>query len=67
MLKAVYGGGGKGMRVVLEESEFAEKLSSARSEAHKAFGDSSMIVEKFIERPRHIEVQVKQFNILITF
>ncbi|KAK0400278.1 hypothetical protein QR680_003435 [Steinernema hermaphroditum] len=58
MLKAVYGGGGKGMRIALNEEEFAEKLESARSEARKSFGNDDMLVEKFVERPRHVEVQV---------
>lgn len=58
MLKAVYGGGGKGMRIAFNESEFQEKLASARSEAKKSFGNDEMLVEKFIEKPRHIEVQI---------
>uniref|UniRef100_A0A8R1DXQ1 Methylcrotonoyl-CoA carboxylase subunit alpha, mitochondrial n=1 Tax=Caenorhabditis japonica TaxID=281687 RepID=A0A8R1DXQ1_CAEJA len=58
MLKAVYGGGGKGMRIAWSESEFDEKLASARSEAKKSFGNDEMLVEKFVERPRHVEVQV---------
>ncbi|KAJ1356381.1 hypothetical protein KIN20_014087 [Parelaphostrongylus tenuis] len=58
MLKAVYGGGGKGMRIAWSESEFDEKLSSARSEAMKSFGNDEMLVEKFVEKPRHVEVQV---------
>ncbi|CAI4227540.1 unnamed protein product [Auanema sp. JU1783] len=58
MLKAVYGGGGKGMRIAWNEAEFDEKLASARNEAMKSFGNDEMLVEKFVERPRHIEVQV---------
>ncbi|VDL76925.1 unnamed protein product [Nippostrongylus brasiliensis] len=58
MLKAVYGGGGKGMRIAWSEAEFDEKLASARSEAMKSFGNDEMLVEKFVERPRHVEVQV---------
>ncbi|KAK6057987.1 putative methylcrotonoyl-CoA carboxylase, alpha subunit [Cooperia oncophora] len=58
MLKAVYGGGGKGMRIAWSEEEFDEKLASARSEAMKSFGNDEMLVEKFVERPRHVEVQV---------
>ncbi|KIH55761.1 putative methylcrotonoyl-CoA carboxylase, alpha subunit, partial [Ancylostoma duodenale] len=58
MLKAVYGGGGKGMRIAWSASEFDEKLSSARNEAMKSFGNDEMLVEKFVERPRHVEVQV---------
>ncbi|CAI5447653.1 unnamed protein product [Caenorhabditis angaria] len=58
MLKAVYGGGGKGMRIAWNAQEFAEKLASARSEAMKSFGNDEMLVEKFVEKPRHVEVQV---------
>jgi acetyl-CoA carboxylase, biotin carboxylase subunit len=58
MLKAAAGGGGKGMRLVREESEMASAFENARSEAAAAFGDSSVYVEKAIERPRHIEIQV---------
>ncbi|ETN73315.1 Carbamoyl-phosphate synthase L chain, ATP binding domain protein [Necator americanus] len=58
MLKAVYGGGGKGMRIAWSPAEFDEKLSSARNEAMKSFGNDEMLVEKFVERPRHVEVQV---------
>ncbi|CAI2349975.1 unnamed protein product [Caenorhabditis sp. 36 PRJEB53466] len=58
MLKAVYGGGGKGMRIAWSEAEFDEKLASARNEAKKSFGNDEMLVEKFVERPRHVEVQV---------
>ena len=58
MIKAVRGGGGKGMRVALEQKDFIEQLHSARREAIKAFGDDSMLVEKFVSNPRHIEVQV---------
>ena len=56
-LKAVAGGGGKGMRVVRERDDLAAAFRSAASEAQAAFGDGSMYVEKFIDRPRHIEVQ----------
>ncbi|HZA97416.1 MAG TPA: acetyl-CoA carboxylase biotin carboxylase subunit, partial [Gemmatimonadales bacterium] len=58
MVKAAAGGGGKGMRVVAGASGLEGALESARSEAHKAFGDSTVYLEKFIERPRHIEIQV---------
>lgn len=58
MLKAVRGGGGKGMRIVKTESDFDQQLSSARHESTKAFGDCAMIVEKFVEHPRHVEVQI---------
>ena len=58
MLKASLGGGGKGMRIVRSESEFMDALESAKNEARKGFNDDHMIIEKYIERPRHIEVQV---------
>jgi acetyl-CoA carboxylase, biotin carboxylase subunit len=58
MVKAAAGGGGKGMRVVSEPQALAGALDAARSEALKAFGDASIYLEKFIERPRHIEIQV---------
>ena len=58
MLKAAAGGGGKGMRLVQRESEFASALEAARSEAQRAFGDSEVYLEKAIANPRHIEMQV---------
>ncbi|MEO0668609.1 MAG: biotin carboxylase N-terminal domain-containing protein [Pseudomonadota bacterium] len=58
LIKAVAGGGGKGMRVVDAPGGFAEALASARNEARTAFGNSDVLVEKFVARPRHIEVQV---------
>ena len=58
LIKAVAGGGGKGMRLVEEADEFAGALASARSEAANAFGNSDVLVEKFVSKPRHIEVQV---------
>ncbi|HXH62376.1 MAG TPA: biotin carboxylase N-terminal domain-containing protein [Fimbriimonadaceae bacterium] len=58
MLKASAGGGGRGMRVVREEGDFERECRLASEEAEKAFGDGAMMVEKLIERPRHIEVQV---------
>ncbi|HWA83064.1 MAG TPA: biotin carboxylase N-terminal domain-containing protein [Fimbriimonadaceae bacterium] len=58
MLKASAGGGGRGMRVVREPEAFDEELAIASDEALKAFGDGEMMIEKLIERPRHIEVQV---------
>ena len=58
MLKAVAGGGGKGMRLVGAESEVEGAFQAARREALKAFGDGSIYVEKYLERPRHIEIQV---------
>jgi 3-methylcrotonyl-CoA carboxylase alpha subunit len=58
MIKAVAGGGGRGMRLVEAEGDFAAALESAQREAQAAFGDARMLLEKVIERPRHIEVQV---------
>jgi len=58
MLKAAAGGGGKGMRRVTEGGGMAAAFRAARSEAQSAFGDDAVYLEKFIERPRHIEVQV---------
>ncbi|MEO6968293.1 MAG: acetyl/propionyl/methylcrotonyl-CoA carboxylase subunit alpha [Rhodanobacteraceae bacterium] len=58
MIKAAGGGGGKGMRIVRVEKEFAEALASAQREAQGAFGDARMILERYIEHPRHIEFQV---------
>ena len=58
MIKAVAGGGGRGMRLVTDEMTFAAALRSARSEANAAFGDATVILERAIENPRHIEIQV---------
>uniref|UniRef100_A0A4W5R8S0 Methylcrotonoyl-CoA carboxylase subunit alpha, mitochondrial n=1 Tax=Hucho hucho TaxID=62062 RepID=A0A4W5R8S0_9TELE len=58
MIKAVRGGGGKGMRIAHTAEVFHEQLESARREARKSFNDDVMLVEKFVEDPRHVEVQV---------
>ena len=58
LLKAVAGGGGKGMRRVDGADRFDEELQAARREADSSFGDSKMLVEKFLTRPRHVEIQV---------
>ncbi|NGM90149.1 ATP-grasp domain-containing protein, partial [Parapusillimonas sp. SGNA-6] len=58
MLKAAAGGGGRGMRVVRSEGELEVAYNSARSEAFNAFGNNTVFLEKYIENPRHIEVQV---------
>lgn len=57
MLKASAGGGGRGMRIVREPSRFLEEASIARSEAEAGFGDGALMVERLIERPRHVEAQ----------
>ena len=58
LIKAVAGGGGKGMRLVTKAQDFAAALDSARGEAATAFGNTDVLVEKFVGTPRHIEVQV---------
>lgn len=58
ILKASAGGGGRGMRIVWEESEIASQFSTASNEAEKAFGDGSIYLEKYLVEPRHIEFQV---------
>jgi 3-methylcrotonyl-CoA carboxylase alpha subunit len=58
LIKAVAGGGGKGMRLLTSEKDFVAALASARREANSAFGEDRVLIEKYIERPRHIEVQV---------
>jgi acetyl-CoA/propionyl-CoA carboxylase biotin carboxyl carrier protein len=58
LVKAAAGGGGKGMRVVRSEGEYAEAVAAARREASSAFGDDTMLVEKYVESGRHVEVQV---------
>ncbi len=58
MIKADLGGGGKGMRVVPSADHFQEALDACRSEALKSFGDDKVMVEKFVDRPRHVEIQV---------
>ncbi|KZV61634.1 pyruvate carboxylase [Peniophora sp. CONT] len=58
IIKAAMGGGGRGMRVVREQSEFKTSFERAVSEALSAFGDGTVFIERFLERPRHIEVQI---------
>ncbi len=58
MVKASGGGGGRGMRVVREEREFVEAFESARREASSAFGNDEVFIEKLVERPKHIEIQI---------
>ncbi|MFX3675625.1 MAG: ATP-grasp domain-containing protein [bacterium] len=58
LVKASAGGGGKGMRVVASSGEFLEALAAAKREAMNAFGDERVLIEKYIQNPRHIEIQV---------
>lgn len=58
MIKAVAGGGGKGMRSVLQESQFLDALHSCRRECLKSFGDDAVLLEKLVVNPRHVELQV---------
>jgi pyruvate carboxylase len=70
MLKAAFGGGGRGMRIVRSESELISSYNSAKNEAKKAFGIEDIFIEKYLEKPKHIEVQVigdKHGNIVHLF
>ncbi len=58
LVKAAAGGGGKGMRIVRDPADFAEALAAARREAKSAFGDDTILVERYVEHGRHVEVQV---------
>ncbi len=58
MLKAASGGGGRGMRIVRSDDDLRKSFPEARSEAKNAFGDDTVFLEKFVERPKHIEVQI---------
>jgi pyruvate carboxylase subunit A len=58
MLKATFGGGGRGIRICANENELKANFERAQSEANKAFGDAHIFMEKFIQKPRHIEVQI---------
>lgn len=58
MIKAAFGGGGKGMRIARSEEDFEKNFQTAQREAEKGFGDGTMYLERYIERPRHIEVQI---------
>ncbi|HYH09724.1 MAG TPA: acetyl-CoA carboxylase biotin carboxylase subunit [Thermoanaerobaculia bacterium] len=58
ILKAAAGGGGRGMRICWSEDELPTQFDTARNEAERAFGDGSVYLEKYLERPRHIEIQV---------
>ena len=58
LVKAAFGGGGRGMRIVAGPDELAEAVAVAEREAASAFGDGTVFLERFVERPRHIEVQI---------
>ena len=58
LVKAASGGGGRGMKIAQDESQLAEAFTTARSEAKAAFGDDAVYIEKYLEKPRHIEIQV---------
>ncbi|MBU2179309.1 MAG: acetyl/propionyl/methylcrotonyl-CoA carboxylase subunit alpha, partial [Gammaproteobacteria bacterium] len=58
LLKAAYGGGGKGMKVVWQKSEFIEQLHSAKREAQNGFGNDKILMERYLTKPRHVEIQV---------
>ncbi len=58
LIKPSAGGGGKGMRLVTDAAHFADEIAAARREARTAFGDDTLLIERYVERPRHIEVQV---------
>ena len=70
LLKASAGGGGKGMRIVEDSDSFIDALDSCKREAQSSFGDQKVLVEKYLSRPRHIEIQVfadKQGNCVYLF
>lgn len=71
MIKASAGGGGKGMRVAWSESEAREGFRLATQEAASSFGDDRILLEKFVDNPRHIEIQVRlpgvNYDIYSTF
>jgi 3-methylcrotonyl-CoA carboxylase alpha subunit len=58
LIKASAGGGGKGMRIVQQAADFDEALASCQREAKNSFGDDAVLIEKYVQRPRHIEIQV---------
>jgi len=70
LIKASAGGGGKGMRLVQNSAEFEEQMTMAQNEARSSFGDDAVFIEKFVDKPRHIEIQVfadQQGNIVYLF
>src|SRR5215472_844751 len=70
LIKAAAGGGGRGMRIVHRKNEFQEAITAARSEAERAFGDGSLLIEKYVEGARHVEIQIlgdQQGNLMHLF
>lgn len=70
MVKASAGGGGKGMRIAYSDEECIEAFKLSSAEALSSFGDDRLLVEKFVEEPRHIEIQLigdKKGNVVSTF
>jgi propionyl-CoA carboxylase alpha chain len=70
LIKASAGGGGKGMRLVQNDDEFEEQMMMAQNEARSSFGDDAVFIEKFVDKPRHIEIQVfadQQGNVVYLF
>lgn len=67
MLKALAGGGGKGMRLVRSEEEAETALRLSQSEAGTSFGNDAVYIEKYIENPHHIEVQIMEINMAMWF
>ena len=67
MVKASAGGGGKGMRVARNEQELREGFRLSQQEAMSSFGDDRMLIEKFIDTPRHIEIQVSAESTKLIF
>ncbi|GAA1677318.1 biotin carboxylase N-terminal domain-containing protein [Fodinicola feengrottensis] len=70
LVKAAFGGGGRGMRIVREPAEVVEAVERATSEAASAFGDGTVFIERYVESPRHIEVQIfgdQQGNVISLF
>ena len=65
MLKASAGGGGKGMRIAWDEKGVIEGFHLATEEAKTAVNDDRLLIEKFIEKPRHIEIQVRSFKVVL--
>ena len=62
LVKAAFGGGGRGMRLIAGPAELADAVSSARSEAASAFGDGTVFLERFVVDPRHVEVQILEIG-----